>query len=185
MTFDNSYRPITVVGRFVLVGCAAVALAGCGGGKHAAATTTASAAPKPPPSPARVLGGGARTLYEGGAWAVVLRGHTAVAAHLVGGAWKADRSRRVRIAILGPDPGTTAARLPQVAVELRAPARLVEEGLWVDGRELLEKGGGLRPTNLTVYGAPDKPLAPGTHLAVAYGRTQTTGTAIAWTFRVR
>lgn len=166
--------------RLLPLGLAAVALAGCGGGgSHSAATTTA-----PPPSPARLLGPGGRTLYHGGDWAVVVRGHKAVAAHLVGGAWKADRTRRVKVDVLGPRPGTAAARLPQVAVELRAPTRFVETGLWVDGRELLAKGGGLRPTDVTIYGAPDRPLARGTHVAVGYGRTRTTGTALAWTFRV-
>jgi hypothetical protein len=164
-----------------LLAAAVVALAGCGGGsKHAATTPTAAT-----PSPARVLGAGARTLYLGGDWAVVPRGRAAVAAHLVGGVWRIDRSRRVRITILGPAPGTTVPRLPQVAAELHAPARFVETGLWVDGRELLEKGGGLSPRNVTVYGAPDRPLARGAHVAVAYGRTHTTGTAVAWTFRAR
>lgn len=184
MSLNNSYRSITVIGRLVPVVLGAVALAGCGsGGSKQAATTTAPAAK--PPSPARVLGPGARTLYVGGDWAVVVRRRTAVAAHLVGGVWHADRSKRVKIDVLGPAAGTVAPRLPQVAVELHAPARFVETGLWVDGRELLEKGGGLRPTNVTIYGAPGKHLTPGTHVAVAYGRTKLTGTAVAWAFRVR
>ncbi len=170
-----------MIRRLVPLAAAAAALAGCGGSKDASTTTTAAK----PASPARVLGPGARTLYDGGGWAVVVHGRTAVAAHLVGGAWKPDRSGRVKIEILGPPAGGVAARQPQVAAELQGPARLIEEGLWVDGRELLEKGGGLRPSRVTVYGAPDAPLSPGTHVAVAYGRTQTTGTAVAWSFRVR
>jgi hypothetical protein len=151
----------------------------CGSSKHPASPTPP---PKTPPSPARVLGAGAKALYVGGSWAVVTRGRTAVAAHLAGGTWHADRSGRVRIAILGPH--AAAARKPQVAVELKAPTRFVETGLWVDGSELVEKGGGLHPTDVTIYGAPDQNLARGTHVAVAYGRTQTTGTAVAWVFRV-
>jgi hypothetical protein len=158
----------------------ATSTSACGSAKHAASTAPP---PKAPPSPARVLGPGAKALYRGGSWAVVTRGSTAVAAHLAGGTWHADRSGRVRIAILGPH--AAAARRPQVAVELEAPTRFVETGLWVDGSELLEKGGGLRPTDVTIYGAPDRNLARGTHVAVAYGRTQTTGTAVAWVFRVR
>jgi len=46
------------------------------------------------------------------------------------------------------------------------------------------KGGGLTPTKGTIYGAPVAPLARGEHLAVAYGRTDATGTAVAWMFRV-
>jgi len=74
--------------------------------------------------------------------------------------------------------------MPQVAAELTAPTPLVESGLWVDGVELLEKGGSLSPRRGTIYGAPATPLAKGTHTAVAYARTATQATAVAWTFRV-
>lgn len=157
----------------------AISATACGSTKHAASTTPPA---KAPPSAAHVLGAGAKALYTGGDWAVVTRGRTAVAAHLMGGSWRADRSGRVRISILGPH--AAAARRPQVAVELKAPTRFVETGLWIDGSELVEKGGGLHPTDVTIYGAPDKNLARGTHVAVAYGRTETTGTAVAWVFRV-
>ena len=150
-------------------------LAACGSTKHATA-------PKLPPSPKSLLGAGAHVLYAGGDWAVVTKGTTAIAAHLSGGAWHADRSGIVKLAILGPH-GTAAPRL-QVAVELKAPTHLVEEGLWVDGHELLEKGGGLKPENITVYGSPDQKLAKGRHIAVGYGRTATHGTAVAWAFTV-
>jgi hypothetical protein len=147
-----------------------IAVAACGGSaKHAVAR------------PTDVLPGG-KALYVGGDWAVVVRGTTAVAAHLAGGAWHRADAGGVTIDILGPHG--RGARRPQVAAELKAPSRLVEEGLWLDGSELLEKGGGLKPNNVTVYGAPDANIKPGRHVAVAYGRTATGGTAVVWTFTV-
>jgi hypothetical protein len=104
--------------------------------------------------------------------------------HLAKGSWHTDTSGRVKIAILGPKPGSVAPSLPQVAAELRATKPLVETGLWVDGKELVVKGGGA-PTQVTIYGAPASDLAPGRHVAVAYGRTDSTGSARAWSFRVR
>ena len=155
----------------------AVALAGCGGAsKHAAPTTSTVTTPVPKPGPGEVL-------YRGGSWAVVLqRGH-ARALHLRRGVWRADTSGAVKVAILGPR--TPAAATPQVAAELSAKAPLVESGLWVDGAELLAKGGGLSPTRGTIYGAPGRPLAPGPHVAVAYARTSAHATAVSWSFRVR
>jgi hypothetical protein len=150
--------------------------AGCG---SAPAQHAAQAPSIPRPGPGRVL-------YQGGKWAVVLRGTRlrteAVALHLVDGAWRPDRSGKVTIAILGP--GARSPRQPQVAAELKARSAFVETGLWVDGRELLEKGGGLKPTDVTIYGAPNGRLTPGRHVAVAFGRTHTHGTAVAWTFTV-
>jgi hypothetical protein len=85
------------------------------------------------------------------------------------------------VRILGPEH--TATRQPQVAAEISARDDLAETALWVDGKELLVKGGGT-PRKGTIYGTTSAPLAPGSHVAVAYGRTATTGTAVAWTFRV-
>lgn len=147
-----------------------------------AACGSRHAAPKAPASPAHLLGAGAVVLYAGGDWAVVARGNTAVAAHQVDGVWQADRSGKVKLTILAPHG--TAAPIPQVAVEMKGPSHLIEEGLWVDGRELIEKGGGLKPENITVYGAPGAKLAKGRHVAIAYGRTDKHGTAVAWTFTV-
>jgi hypothetical protein len=151
-------------------------VAACGSSKHAADTTNTTAQP-PAPGPGRVL-------YDGGTWAVVLDGHTATAEHLVGGTWKPDHTALVKISILGPKPHQKAAATPQVAAELIATAPLVESALWVDGTELQEKGGGLNPKRGTIYGAPVVPLGPGTHIAVAYARTVTHGTAVAWVFTV-
>ncbi|HEY7398951.1 MAG TPA: hypothetical protein VH538_11655 [Gaiellaceae bacterium] len=156
---------------------AVLVLAACGSTKHAAPPATTAAAP--PPSSAVP---GSTGLYAGGNWGVVLVGGRAIAVHLANGAWHTDTSGRVRITILGPQPGSLAPRRPQIAAGLEAPASMVESGLWVDGQELDVKGGGT-PTNGTIYGAPAKALRAGKHVAVAYARTDTTGTARTWSFR--
>ena len=129
----------------------------------------------------------ARRLYIGGDWAVasVRSGDRAYAAafRLVDGRWRADLTRRVKVRILGPDAGTKADATPQVAAEIAAADPLAESGLWVDGQALDVKGGG-SATKGTIYGAPAAALEPGTHVAVAYGRTARNGTAVAWTFTV-
>lgn len=154
----------------------AVFAASCGSGKSASTTTTT------PPAPAEAAGGG-HTIYHGTEWSVVVKGGQATALRLVDGQWRPDRSRRVKVTFLGPH--TVEGPTFQVAAELSAKAPLVESALWVDGVELLEKGGGLSATRGTIYGAPVAPLRRGRHVAVAYGRTATSGTAIARVFRVR
>lgn len=171
-------RSIPAVRRLFVLLPLGLALAACGGGsKHAATTTTV-------PSPAIYEGHGAKTLYQGGKWSVVVAGTTATVLHLRGDRWVPDRSGRVLVEILGPRPGSTVDAIPQVAAQITSQSDLVESALWVDGKELLEKGGG-SPTRGTIYGAPGRKLKPGSHLAVAYGRTATTGTAVAWRFTVR
>ena len=147
-------------------------LAGCGSSSKTSVTTTGGA---PKPGPGKVL-------YRSGDWAVVLAGGTARALRLVDGSWQPDTSGLVKVSILGPHG--IAAATPQVAAEISANASLVESGLWVDGVELLAKGGGLKPNRGTIYGAPDAPLASGQHVAVAYGRTADHATAVSWSFRV-
>jgi hypothetical protein len=154
----------------------AIVLAACGGKSSAPATTASQ------PSPVNVLGGTGLVLYSSGGWAVVTQGTRVGVAHLVGGRWIVDSKGAVKISILGPNG--TAATIPQVAAEVKAPSAIVEDALWVDGKELLEKGGGLHPNDQTMYGAPDAALSKGTHVAIAYGRTATTGTVVRWTFRV-
>jgi hypothetical protein len=153
---------------FVLV---SVALAGCAGSSDPTPTVSDAGPPGP-----------GTTLYAGGDWAVVVNGDKATAFHKIGGTWKADRSGAVKVRILGPDG--TAPAIPQVAAEISARRPLIESGMWVDGRELPVKGGGLTSTRGTIYGAPGKRLAKGTHVAVAYGRTSAHGTAVGWSFRV-
>ncbi len=153
-------------------------LAGCGSSKQGG---TPTAPPTERPTPTSAVDG--TVLYEGGDWAVVTSGNTAVALRFRHGAWHPDRTGTVQVRFLGPD--SPAPPQPQVAAELRAPTKLAESALWVDGVELLEKGGGLTPTRGTIYGAPGSELAPGEHLAVAYARTATAGTAVTRVFVVR
>jgi hypothetical protein len=172
-------REITSLGAvrrpcFLLV--LAVLAAGCGSGKSASTTTAG------PADPAQAAGGG-HTIYQGTEWSVVVKGGQATALHLVDGEWRPDRSGRVKVTFLGPD--RTVTPVFQVAAELSAKTPLVESALWVDGVELLEKGGGLSATRGTIYGAPTGRLRRGRHVAVAYGRTATTGTAVARVFQVR
>jgi DNA-binding transcriptional ArsR family regulator len=173
--------------RALLLLCVPVLVAACGGGGSTSASTTTSDAGNPASAVEAPPGGRVRTLYDAGGWAVVqaaARGRArAWVVQRVGDRWRVDRSQRVKVRILGPDPGTKAAPVPQIAAELVAPAPLAESGLWVDGEPLEVKGGGT-PRRGTIYGAPASPLAAGTHVAVAYGRTADTGTAVAWTFRV-
>jgi hypothetical protein len=173
-----------------------IVLAGCGSTKHAVSTTTTTtpAVPKPAAAMQSLIatqatykGGTVKTLYQGTSWSVVqvTKGSAAeaVAFELLGNRWKPDTSKNVKVEILGPQPGAKAAKLPQVAIQITSPAPFVESALWVDGTELIEKGGGT-PTRGTIYGAPAKNLKPGLHVAVGYARTATTGTAVAWVFHV-
>ena len=162
--------------RLLVVGLLAAVAAGCGSGKSASTTTTSG-----PPDPASAVGG--HTIYQGTEWAVVVKGNRATALRLVGDTWQPDRSRRVKIELLGPRK--TETPVFQVAAQLSATSPLVESALWVDGVELLEKGGGLSANRGTIYGAPVSPLRRGRHLAVAYARTATSATAVARAFHVR
>jgi hypothetical protein len=148
-------RPILLL--LILV----VALAGCG---------------SKPKGPGAVLGKGAVVIYQSNGWAVVLKGSKAVAAHLVAGAWTADRRGRVKVELLGP--AVAQGPTPQVAAQLTSKSPLVESSLWIDGVVIQVQGGGT-PTRGTIYGMPTSPVFPGKHLEVAYARTATSGTAVA------
>ena len=121
------------------------------------------------------LAGKVETLYESSGWAVV-QSHAPGKAHavvfrLVGNKWVPDRSGKVKLAILGPQPGRDGAEA--AAGRDRSSAAktpFVESALWVDGTELLEKGGG-SPTRGTIYGRRPADLKPGEHVAVGYART--------------
>jgi hypothetical protein len=178
------------------------ALAGCGGSSRTTSTTTTTttttASPPVPSALAAMralvasqpaLAGKLTKLYEGGPWAVIEsasggRAH-AVVLRLAGNTWHEESSRGVKITILGPQPGATVAKIPQIAIGFTSTgAPFVESALWVDGKELLEKGGGT-PTDGDIFGAPTAALKPGMHVAVGYARSDKSGAAVAWVFRVK
>lgn len=177
--------------ELALVAAAAVVLAGCGGGSKPASTQTTTAKPDPGAAMKKLIAksaalvGRVKVLFDTGDWAVVQSSHGntahAVVFRNVNGTWVPDRAGKVKVAILGPQPGANAPRLPQVAIGVTSKLPLVDTGLWVDGTELFEKGGGTA-TRGTIYGAPAKALKPGTHVAVGYGRNIANGTAVAWVF---
>jgi len=198
MTIESMSNRDGATKRRLALGVVVALLAGCGGGsKTTSSTTTTTAATVPGPNPAAAmralivkqpnLAGKVTTLYNGGNWSVVQSVRPgaahAVAFRLVRDKWVPDQSDNVKIEILGPQPGAVAPKLPQVAIEFTASQPFVESALWVDGTELLEKGGG-SPTRGTIYGAPAGVLKPGQHVAVGYARTNLTGTATAWIFKV-
>ena len=185
-----------LVARLALVAVAAVALAACGGGSKSTPTSAPTTVAESGPAAAMraliaespSLAGTVKVLFNTGDWAVVQssRGDTAhaIVFRNVNGSWVPDRARKVKVAILGPQPGATAPRLPQVAVGITSRLPFVDSGLWLDGTELFEKGGGT-PTRGTIYGAPRKPLEPGAHVAVGYARNIANGTAVAWVFHTK
>jgi hypothetical protein len=188
--------------RLAILAVGALALAGCGGSSKptttttttAATTTTGTTAGKVSPTAAMqkliaedpTYAGTVKLLFDTGDWAVVQSSNGKTAHAVVfrnaNGTWVPDRAGKVKVQVLGPQPGTTAPRLPQVAIGITSKLPFVDSGIWVDGKELFEKGGGTA-TRGTVYGAPAKPLEPGTHVAVGYARNILTGTAVAWTFK--
>ena len=168
-------RNLARVRRLPLIALVAV-LAACGGAKHAGGNTIASETKTPPPGD---------VVYQGTSWAVAVSGTKALAYHDVGGRWIADHSGDPKLDILGPKPGQKVAATPQVAFQVTAKTDIVDTALWVDGVEVLGKGGGLTPKRGTIYGAPGKPLKPGPHLAVAYARDAKHGHAVAWAFTAR
>lgn len=159
--------------RAALLVVLAAAVAGCGG---SAAKLQLPGAPADAKVQQRDLGGG-----WGAAWTTA--GGHAYAAALKGGAVAADSPVTVRP--LGPDPGETTGRIPQVAAELEAPGALVDYALLVDGEPIDVRSGGLTPRRVSVYGAPAGALDPGRHVVVAFARTDSTAKAVAWTFNVR
>ena len=166
----------------------ALAAAACGGGLKSTAVADPAAAMRALIATQPKLAGTVRTLFQGSGWAVVQSSSpgraSAVPFRLVGGRWRADQSDKVKLKILGPEPGSPGApRQVQVAIEISAPQPFVESALWVDGVELDDKGGG-SPTEGTIYATTAHPLKPGPHVAVGYARTDTTGTAVAWVFTV-
>jgi len=104
--------------------------------------------------------------------------------HFAGGSWRELPRGRVRIRELGPHAGATySARVLQVAAEFSAPVKIVQAGLWVDGKAVPGEPHG-SPTRFTAFGASPR-LAPGTHTAAAFAEAGSAARAVVWSFRER
>jgi hypothetical protein len=89
----------------------------------------------------------------------------------------------VQIDPLGPDTGSAQSSITQVAAQFSAPKRLVQAGLWVDGKAVAADPRG-SSKKFTAFGATPK-LQPGWHSVVAFAEAGGSATARAWTFRVK
>jgi hypothetical protein len=107
----------------------------------------------------------------------------AVALQLYGNQYKASLVAPVEIRPLGPDEGSTNGPVSQVAAEFSAPVRVVQAGLWVDGKAIAAEPRG-NPRRFTAFGSSGT-LAPGWHSVVAFSEAGGSAVATAWTFRVR
>jgi hypothetical protein len=107
----------------------------------------------------------------------------AVALQRYGNQYKASLVSPVKIRPLGPDEGSTNGPVSQVAAEFSAPVRIVQAGLWVDGKAIAAEPRGT-PRTFTAFGSSGT-LAPGWHSVVAFGEAGGSALATAWTFRVR
>jgi hypothetical protein len=106
----------------------------------------------------------------------------AAALRLERGLWRLELGSAVHIKPLRPEPGERVESRTQLAAEVTAGARLVEAGLWLDGRAFPSRGGGATPNALTMFGETSR-LAPGAHTVVAFASTTAGATARAWAFR--
>jgi hypothetical protein len=106
------------------------------------------------------------------------------ALHYDGVRWQRIPVGTVTVRVLGPDPGSVSSqRVLQVAAEFSAPTRILQAGLWVDGRAISGDPKG-SPTRFTVYG-PTPRLAAGRHTAAAFAQAGLGARVRLWTFRVR
>lgn len=98
--------------------------------------------------------------------------------------WTVELGGPIRVEAVRPEPGERVTTRTQIAAEVKAGARIEEAGLWLDGRALPARGGGLEPDALTMF-AESGDLAPGRHSAVAFTSTARNAVALAWTFTAR
>lgn len=106
----------------------------------------------------------------------------AAAVRLEEGEWLLELGAPIRIRPLRPDPGETVHTRTQVAAEFKAPSAILEAGLWIDGRAVPARGGGVSPSYLTVF-AEVRELRAGAHSTVAFVLAGEDAGALAWPFR--
>jgi hypothetical protein len=106
----------------------------------------------------------------------------AAATRLEDGEWLLELGSPIRIRPILPDPGETVDERTQVAAEFRAPSAILEAGLWVDGRAVPARSGGVSPSYVTIFSEVGH-LQLGSHSTVAFVLTDEDAGALAWPFR--
>ena len=136
------------------------------------------------------LGGTVRVLYDSGEWAVVQSSngktaHAVVFRSDADGNWVPDRAAKVKVDILGPQPGATAAAAPPgcdrdrlQAPRSSTPGSGSTEGAAREGRRLADTRHDLR-------GARAGSCSPARTWRSATRATSCNGTAVAWVFKTR
>jgi hypothetical protein len=122
----------------------------------------------------------------GGGFGVVAlaRGKDAYATPLrrEGELWRLELGGPLRIAVLGPDPGTKGEFVNQIGVEVHGPRSGSGVGLlYVDGVTLDAKSFS-GPNSATIFANFAEKLKPGVHTVVAYASSGPNAAARAWTF---
>jgi hypothetical protein len=114
------------------------------------------------------------------------RGSYAAALRRVAGAWRLELGAPIRLTAIGNNEVGQVARAPaQLAAGIRSSAAVGKAGMWIDGLGFEIAGGGTSDSNITIYGAPPRPVARGRHVLVAFATAGDDAAARAWTFTVR
>jgi hypothetical protein len=109
-------------------------------------------------------------------------GAYAAALRLERGRWHVEAADPLRIRPLRPNPAERLRRpRTQLAAEFKARDPISDAGIWLDGRAVPTRAGGLGRSYFTAYGESG-PLEPGRHWVVAFASTARDARAVAWTF---
>jgi hypothetical protein len=95
--------------------------------------------------------------------------------------WRLELDGPIGVAPVAPDPGSTVSQRVRVAAEVRSDARVVEAGLWLDGRSVPGRLA-LTAGAATMFSQDAPPLVAGPHAVVAFASTRGDASAIAWVF---
>jgi hypothetical protein len=100
------------------------------------------------------------------------------------GQWKIELGGVV-ITGLKPDPLAETEGKPAIKASVGAGGDLQQVLMWLDGEPLAFARGGNSPFTAMLSAKPATPLAPGRHELVAFGASDLTASAVAWTFSVQ
>ena len=97
--------------------------------------------------------------------------------------WRLELGGPVALASVAPDPGSTVGKRVRVAAGVRAEERVVESGLWLDGRSVPGRLALTGSRGATMFSEDAPRLVAGPHAVVAFASTLGEASATAWVFR--